>query len=360
MTIVKVQTLTPTPTISGTAETGKTLTAVPGTWTSGDTLTYQWLRDGSPISGAIASTYKLTSADFGHAISVAVTGAKAHFETATKTSASVTVTVGVLGNTPIPTVTGTAATGQILTAQAGTWKAGVVLSYQWLRAGQPIAGATSSTYTLVAADVGLVIRVRVTGSLTGYSLASVTSKPVTPVLGTLSPTPKPTISGNSIFGQTLTATPGTWQAGANLSYQWLRAGQPIAGATSSTYTLVAADVGQVIRVRVTGSLTGYTSVAETSGPKTPVAATLTLTPTPTITGSAVEGSTLTAVPGTWDAGVTLVYHWLRNGVVITGATSSTYQTVAADVGTSITVKVTGKEAGYTSVAKTSAAVVVAS
>ncbi len=84
---------------------------------------------------------------------------------------------------------------------------------------------------------------------------------------------------------------------------------------------------------------------------------LTTTPTPKITGTALVGKTLKAVPGTWKpAKVTLKYQWLRGGKAITGATKSTYKLVKADAGKKITVKVTGSKSGYASASKTSKAV----
>jgi Calcineurin-like phosphoesterase len=74
-------------------------------------------------------------------------------------------------------------------------------------------------------------------------------------------TSPPTISGSPVQGQTLTADPGSWSGTAPLAYayQWRRcdAGggscSDIAGATATSYTLVAADVGSTIRVRVTAT-----------------------------------------------------------------------------------------------------------
>lgn len=86
---LKQFTSTPTPTTSGTAKVGKTLTAKPGTWKpSGVKLSYQWYRSGSKISGATKSSYKLTSKDKAKKITVKVTGTKSGYLSVTKTSKS--------------------------------------------------------------------------------------------------------------------------------------------------------------------------------------------------------------------------------------------------------------------------------
>jgi hypothetical protein len=64
----------------------------------------------------------------------------------------------------------------------------------------------------------------------------------------------PTISGTTTQGQTLTAANGTWtNSPSSYAYQWRRTGVDIGGATSSTYLLDLADVGETITVRVTAS-----------------------------------------------------------------------------------------------------------
>ncbi|TFV84540.1 serine protease [Microbacterium sp. dk485] len=69
---------TEAPTISGDPRVGKTLTATPGTWEPAEVeVAYQWLRDGQPIEGATAQTYKVTRADVGTTLSVRVTATAA-------------------------------------------------------------------------------------------------------------------------------------------------------------------------------------------------------------------------------------------------------------------------------------------
>jgi hypothetical protein len=81
------QTKQPTISISGVTRVAKSLSGVTGSWDTSVKLTYQWLRDGQPISGAIAKTYKLTVSDVNHLISFRVTSTKAGYNTVVTTSA---------------------------------------------------------------------------------------------------------------------------------------------------------------------------------------------------------------------------------------------------------------------------------
>ncbi|XTR52744.1 hypothetical protein ACOM2C_05455 [Pseudarthrobacter sp. So.54] len=79
-----------TPTIAGTVKAGNVLTLKRGTWTWGTAFTYRWLRDGVPISGATASTYKVRTADKGTKLTVRVTGSRLGYATVSKTSGAYT------------------------------------------------------------------------------------------------------------------------------------------------------------------------------------------------------------------------------------------------------------------------------
>jgi uncharacterized delta-60 repeat protein len=79
---------------------------------------------------------------------------------------NVTVNITAVNDAPvgIPTITGTVTEGQTLTADTSGISDGDGLgpfTYQWLRNGGVIAGATASTYTLGDTDVGTQISVRV-------------------------------------------------------------------------------------------------------------------------------------------------------------------------------------------------------
>lgn len=72
---------------------------------------------------------------------------------------------------------------------------------------------------------------------------------------------KPRITGTARQGKRLTLTraarTGFSPAASSLTYQWLRNGKVIRGATRKTYTAKKADVGKKLTVRLTGKRSGY-------------------------------------------------------------------------------------------------------
>ncbi len=270
------------PTISGTAQVGETLTAditgiADADGLSGPTFSYQWVaNDGTSdtdIADAMDSTYTLAADDEAKTIKLRVsfTDNAGNEETLTST-ATETVSYATQQQTSDsmatgwPTISGTAQVGETLTADTTDIADDdgleyVYYSYQWVaNEGSSytyIADATDSTYTLVAADEGKTIYVVVSfwddagthTTVTSAATATVTARPNTPATG------RPAISGTVQVGETLTAdTSGIADDDGltNVSYsnQWLADDADIAGATASTYSLVAADEGKTIKVRV--------------------------------------------------------------------------------------------------------------
>jgi hypothetical protein len=171
-------------------------------------------------------------------------------------------------------------------------------------------------------------------------------------------TTPPTISGKQMTGQTLTADPGTWSGNpSNFTYQWQRCNPngescgDISSATSRTYRLTDADVGNTVRVQVTGrNADGSTTTNSKSTDVISGNAAPRNTAKPTISGKPVVGETLTADPGTWAEGPTFTYQWQTcdktggNCNDINGATGKTYGVRSSDVDKTIRVRVSGKNA----------------
>ena len=271
-----------------------------------------------------------------------------------------------------PAISGTTQVGETLTADTtGIGDAdgltNVAYSYQWLAndgtSDTDIAGETDSSYTLVAADEGKTIKVRVSftddagngESLTSTATISVAARPNSPATG------RPAISGTAQVGETLTAdTSGISDADgladATFAYQWLADGTGIAGATGDAYILTTSEMGKIIKVRVSftddaGNEETLTSTATgTVSPAVqPQTANSSATGVPTVTGTAQVGETLSVdTSGIADAdGLTNVsysYRWVANDegtdANISSETDATYTLVAADVGDTIKVKVT--------------------
>lgn len=184
-------------------------------------------------------------------------------------------------NTSLPSISGSARDGSLLTASHGSWTGSPTsYAYQWLRCdtqagscGQ-ISGATSDHYTVQTADVGSRLRVQVTATNASGS-GNATSRPT----GIVQPTgtaPKntaaPTISGTPQEGSTLTVSPGSWSGtpAPSFSYQWERCVgtgggcSAISGATATTYTASSVDVAHTLLVQVTAKNTNGSSTANTA------------------------------------------------------------------------------------------------
>jgi hypothetical protein len=179
----------------------------------------------------------------------------------------------------------------------------------------------------------------------------------------------PAIGGTVTEGRLLTATAGAWTGNpTSYAHQWQdcnTAGEScsnVSGATASSYKLAASDVGHTLRVVVTAINAGGSGSARSAA----TAAVLPPAPTnivlPSVSGSAVEGQTLSASSGTWTGSPTsYAYQWqdcnaLGEGCVsVSRATASSYTLAASDVGHTVSVVVTASNAGgATSAASASA------
>ncbi|MEY2676833.1 MAG: hypothetical protein RL510_853, partial [Actinomycetota bacterium] len=199
---------TPVPTITGQLLEGETLSSELGTWAEGVGIAYQWLRNGSPVAGEIASTYQLSKVDVGAKISLRVTGSKVGYLSVAKTSVESTPVIGLLSPPSASTIEGTMAVGKVVSVTTNGWGTGHTFTYQWYRNSAEIVGATERLYVIDIADLNAGLSVRVTASKPGFQSLSVLSAergPVTP--GTLT-APTPSFTGTIAVGKVLTAKTG--------------------------------------------------------------------------------------------------------------------------------------------------------
>ena len=349
-----------TPVIAGTVAVAGTVTLDPGTWSpTPATTTIRWTANGSPVPGTNDKTSFVPGPNLvGSQLVATVTASKPGFQTAAAQSAPVSVAAGTIPLFSAPTVTGTAQVGFVLHGHVATWGttlSQVTESWQWRADGVDIPAATGLDYTVRPADVGKAITLVERLTAPGYQTLATESPPTAAVPNpVIDPAPVPTVSGAPRVGTPLTVQIGTWMPGVTLTRQWYVGGSPVAGATGTSYTPRAGDLGQTVRVEVTGNRPGYPPVTQTSAETAGVAVGVLTTAKPTIGGTAAVGRTLTARPGAWTTGTTFAYAWFADGVRIKGQSAKRLVLAKAQRGTQITVKVTGAQAGYASASRTSA------
>jgi Cellulase (glycosyl hydrolase family 5) len=274
------------PKLIGSAMQGHTLTASTGKWTNRPrSFQFRWKlcteRSGRclTIHGAHGRTYKLKSVDVGHVVVAAVTAVNLAGSASATTPPSPMVHRSTLArptNTEAPKITGSAVESDTLSVSNGTWTGNPTsYAYAWEDCGQSltlcstIPGATGPRYTLQNADAGHTIRAIVTASNSSGSTATASARTATVVtvpttipspVSTTAPTntAAPVITGSTQQGDTLAVSNGTWTGTpTSYSYQWQdcvgSTCNSITGATSSSYTLQASDVGDTIKAVVTAT-----------------------------------------------------------------------------------------------------------
>ena len=265
---------------------GQTLSVNTGTITYLDlppspTYTYAWYHstaDGlvttsselSKSSTLTSSTLTLTNDDFGKYINVAVTYINDVNEPQNLWANALTPAVGGTllpsqNNTATGTVTisGTEAIGSTLSGTVSNVSdrdglPGIVeYTYQWLRNGRPIAGATFETYAIAPVDVDSRLSLRVFFRDDEYTVEFLTSAQTGFIPARVSNTAKGdvTVTGTVEVGQTLTGAAVNVMdddgiANVSYTYQWLRDGQPIPEATARTYVIELPDIGSKLQFRV--------------------------------------------------------------------------------------------------------------
>jgi hypothetical protein len=293
---------------------------------TGGTLSYQWYQSkagASPIAGATSPSYTIASvvADDAANYLCIVTNS-----VGSTTSSSALLTVLTIPSIVTDPTSKTVAVGQSVTFSVAA--NGGNLSWQWYKGGTAISGATSYTYTIAsvaASDAGSYYCVASNSVGSATSATAILTILAAPVITTQPQSQTKTVGQSVTFSVSAT--------GGGLSYQWYQSkagASPIAGATSSSYTIasvVADDAANYLCI-VTNSVGSTTSSS----------ALLTVLTIPSIVTDPTSKTVAVGQPVTFSVaanGGNLSWQWYKGGTAISGATSYSYtiaSVAASDAG----------------------------
>lgn len=230
--------------------------------TGSGTLSYQWYFNGTAISGATSSTFRLSSAS--------LSNAGTYYVVVRNSGSSATSTAVALSVTPYQRVSITSqpssqsvTSGSAVTLQVGATGSGT-LSYQWYFNGTAISGATasslrfSSVTTSNAGNYHVIVRNSASSATSSTAALTVTSA-TQAVAITQQPSSQIVNQGTAVR-MTVAAT-----GSGTLTYQWYFNGTAISGATASTYSIASAATANAGRYHavVRNSSSSATSTAAT-------------------------------------------------------------------------------------------------
>ena len=307
---------------------------------AGTTQTYQWLKNGVSISGAISANYTIP----------AVTANSAGTYSLRVTTRNGTTVLGVMDSPSwFVTVTGSPAFTNNSTAEATV---GTPFTFV------PTLTANATAFALTGTlPSGLTLNAttgRIAGipTRTGNSLVTLRPSnsfgqgvPFSMTITVANP-PAPSISTMTVNGNATATTVGAYnttsgpvfvvvpnnpannppyQGAHALKYQWRRNGVNITGATNATYSVATASSANtgIYDVVVTNAIGNSTTSRKVLYDLNPAA-------TFTISGSGNQqlangaNATFSVSVSELPAGGTASYQWLKNGVAIAGATSANY------------------------------------
>lgn len=260
-------TSTPAPTIEGTGTQGKPLTAVPGTWIPAtDKFEYEWYADNVKIPSQTRSTFTPSSGLIGSDVRAVVKGIKSGYNPQSFSTPSIRITGASFTGGKVA-VTGTVRVGQRLTATATGWTpvSPATRRYSWLVGGKLVQEGTSTQFTVPPSAVGKPIVVQVRGERTGYAPITITSPATRAVARGVLTTNSPRVFGSARAKGTLRASVSWRPSPVTYRYQWYVGSKKISRATKSSYKIPTKYRGKKIRVRITGTKSGFTTVARYSG-----------------------------------------------------------------------------------------------
>ncbi|GAA3544507.1 hypothetical protein AFL01nite_16620 [Aeromicrobium flavum] len=252
----------PAPRLVGTGVQGKPLTVDPGAWVpAAEKFEYEWYADNVKIANQTRATYTPSSSLMGARVHAVVKGIKAGYNPQSRPTNSMVVTGASFTGGKVA-VSGTARVGQRLSASATGWLpvSPATRQYTWFVGGRAVQEGTSTFFTVPASAAGQRITVQVRGERTGYAPKTIVSAPTAPVARGVLTTNTPRIFGSARPKGTLRVSASWRPAPIVYRYQWYVGSKKISRATKSSYKIPKKYRGKKIRVKVTATKAGYTTV----------------------------------------------------------------------------------------------------
>lgn len=286
------------------------------------TLSYQWSKDGSPISGATNATYPIASASVADTGSYTVKVSNAYgYETSASATVSINSAAAPVFTAQPSSQSVDAGTTLTLTAAAS---GAPTPTYQWFKDNVAISGATSATYTVASATTASAGSYKVVAT---NSQGAATSNTVTVTVVTAAPVitaqPAPvTINVADPIALSVTAT------GIPVpTYQWYKDSVAITGATASSYTVSSATTADAGSYTVVVS-NGIGSPATSDAALVTVNVVAPTVSAPPVSATVVYGNSATLI-ASYTGSQPRTYQWYKDGNAISGATSSSYTIASA-------------------------------
>ncbi|HRG57764.1 MAG TPA: FG-GAP-like repeat-containing protein, partial [Bacteroidia bacterium] len=325
--------------------TNLTFTATPSN--GGASPTYQWLNNGSPISGANSSSFSSSSLADGDDISVIMTTSTCALPL---NSSSSSISVSVLP-TVVPSVSITASSNNICAGTNVVFTAtpvngGASPVYEWRINGVAQPGFTGNTFNSSSLVNGDVVRVRLTSSANCASPINILSGTITMIVNptlvpsvTVAPSSTSVCTGTNV---TFTATP--INGGTTPIYQWFVDGSPV-GINQNTFSTSSLTGGEVVSVDLTSNAL-CASPTTVSGISTPVTINPTIVPSVSVSASATTicaGTSILFTANPVNGGSTPTYQWRINGSNVPGANNPTFSTTSLVNGDNVTVRIVSSD-----------------
>jgi len=221
---------------------------------------------------------------------------------------------------------------------------GVSVVYKWFEGTRLVY--EGSSLSVPSSLLGKALKVDAIFSKLGYTSQQIESDSFIVAKG-LMEKPQLQIEGFQEVGEELDAWIANEDGGAEYSYQWFRDGVVIPFEVSKFYKVKAQDVGRLLGVKVSVARQGFDgAVAVVNLNKVIPGPKIAKFSIPKVDGKPNVGQSITVNVGAWVSNTKFQIQWFKNMQPIANANSKTLALSVEDVGSDISVQVTGTKIGF--------------